>query len=176
MTAEQITEQIQTLLGVDADGRIGRKTRAAFDRLADADPTGDWPPSPALHSVKATSFADPADVLRFRECKVAGGSDEHCFSVGDNGVGFMGDDCTGPTPMCALPVEDWMERWGSKQAARLKPVIVMANGRMVQCLMGDTMPHRAHIHNGAGIDLNPAACAALGLNPPVKADAQWEWV
>jgi len=128
-----------------------------------------------VHSVVASSFADPDDVDAFKACKAKGGSDNYCFGLGDNGIGFMGDDCTGPTPMCALPFEDWMEKWGSPENARLKPVVVTANGKTVTCLMGDTMPKRAKIKNGAGIDLSPAAVAAVGLKPPIMAPATWRW-
>lgn len=128
-----------------------------------------------LHQVMASSFADPADIAAFRKCKAQGNSDEFCFKLGDNGIGFMGDDCTTSTPMCALPVEDWMERWGSKQNARLKPVVVTANGKTVVCLLGDTMPRRANIKNGAGIDLSPAAVAAIGKKPPLMIAATWSW-
>jgi hypothetical protein len=38
------------------------------------------------------------------------------------------------------------------------------------------MPHRAHITNGCGIDLNPGALRCLGLESPVKTQVYWEWV
>ncbi len=137
-------------------------------------------PAPAtatgtVHHVKASSFADPADVAAFKKCKAQGKTDTQCFKVGDNGIGFAGDDCTGPTPMCALPQEDWKERWGTKANARLKPVVVTANGRTVVCLLGDTMPKRANITNGAGIDLSPAAVKAIGKSPPLMISATWIW-
>lgn len=130
---------------------------------------GNW------HDVKASSFADPADVAAFRRCKASGGTDQECFRVGDNGIGAWGDDCTTDVPMCALPVEDWLEGWGSKAQAHLRPVEVECNGKVIRCLLGDTMPHRANIHNGAGIDLSPAACKALGLTPPIMVAARWRW-
>jgi hypothetical protein len=136
-------------------------------------------PQPAagpVHQVKASSFADPQDVRAFLTCKGGGGSDQACFRKGDNGIGFCGDDCTGPTPMCALPPEDWMAKWGNRTAARLKPVNVTIGGQTVVCKMGDTMPHRKNITNGAGIDLSPAAVAAFGLQPPLMVDAKWSWV
>lgn len=126
-----------------------------------------------VHSVKASSFADPADVRRFRACKAAGKSDMECFKVGDNGVGCWGDDTTVDRAMCALPREDW-EPLGN-QAARGKKVIVSANGLTIVCELRDTMPRRANIKNGAGIDLNPAACKALGLRPPIMLPATWRW-
>ncbi len=128
------------------------------------------------HHVLASSFADPADVAAFRRCKALGGSDQDCFKVGDNGRGCWGDDTTGRIPMCALPPEDMVERWGATAAARNKQVHVSANARDVVCILADRMPHRENIKNGAGIDLNPAAAYALGLNPPVLVSAIWTWI
>jgi len=125
-----------------------------------------------VHRVKASSFADPGDVEAFLRCKARGGSDQECFKVGDNGIGKWGDATTSDRPMCALPPEDW-EAFG--KAARGKRVLVKANGREVVCELRDTMPHRANITNGAGIDLNPAACAALGSKPPMLISATWQW-
>jgi hypothetical protein len=125
--------------------------------------------------VKATSFADLADVAAFRRCKNSGKSDKECFKVGDNGIGFMGADCTSGVPMCALPPEIWHKKWGSARNAHLKPVNVTIGGKTVRCVMGDTMPHLGNIRNGAGIDLNPAAVTAFGLKPPIKVDAVWSW-
>ena len=124
------------------------------------------------HSVKASSFADPDDVAKFRKCKAAGNSDEVCFKVGDNGIGKWGDDTTADVPMCALPPEDW-QHLGSK--ARGAKVQVEANGKTVVCELRDTMPHKANITNGAGIDLNSAAVKALGLTPPIMIPAVWKW-
>lgn len=129
-----------------------------------------------IHCVKATSFADPADIAAFRRCKAQGKSDEECFKVGDNGIGCWGDDVTGPEPACALPPEDMMERWGSVNAAKHKPVLVRGAGQTVTCILKDRMPHRAHIKNGAGIDLNPAAVAALGKHPPLELQVNWQWL
>ncbi len=135
------------------------------------------------HNVNATSFADPKDVARFRLCKTQGKSDAECFQVGDNGIGLWGDDCTTREPICALPPEDMEERWGATAgdkwaAARGKQVLVQrGNGdqHSVVCSLKDRMPHKAKIKNGAGIDLNPAACESLGLTPPVYAPVTWQW-
>jgi hypothetical protein len=129
-----------------------------------------------VHNVRASSFADPRDVARFRRCKAAGKSDQECFKIGDNGIGCFGDDCTGPVPMCALPPEDIEERWGDVNSGRHKHVRVTANDSSCVCVLADRMPHRAHITNGAGIDLSPAACNALGLTPPVMVQAAWQWL
>ncbi len=128
------------------------------------------------HHVKASSFADPRDVLAFRKCKAKGLSDKICFRVGDNGIGCWGDDTSqGSGPSCALPPEKMIERWGSTTAAKHRPVHVSADGKAVVCVLKDVMPHEANIRNGAGIDLNPDACAALGLTPPVMTAAAWKW-
>ena len=123
--------------------------------------------------VQASSFADPTDVAAFRRCKAKGMSDIEAFRYGDNGIGKWGSDTTeGSGPSCALPPEDWRPL-GDK--AHLAKVRVFANGRDVVCLLKDTMPARKNIKNGAGIDLNPDACEALGLRIPVMVAASWEW-
>lgn len=122
--------------------------------------------------VKASSFADPADIAAFRRCKNEGHSDQHCFRFGDNGVGAWGHDTTGTIPMCALPREDWQE--ANKVGGSI--VRVSFGSITVDCVLGDTMPRRANIKNGAGIDLNPAAVEAFGLRPPILKDGfSWEW-
>lgn len=126
----------------------------------------------AARKVLASSFADPADLRAFRRCKAQGKSDRECFKVGDNGIGCWGDDTAADRPMCALPPEDWRPL-GKK--ARGAAVLVEANGRRAACELRDTMPARRNIKNGAGIDLNPAACRALGLTPPVLVPATWRW-
>lgn len=130
------------------------------------------PDMPEIHQVKASSFADPADVAAFRRCKAQGKSDQECFKVGDNGIGKWGQDTTRDTPMCALPPEDW----NGLKTPWLQKVLVSANDKQVVCLLGDTMPHKANIKNGAGIDLNPAAVKALGLHPPIMIAATWQLV
>lgn len=156
---------IQGVLGVTVDGVWGPKSQAALDAIIHG----------TQHHVKASSFADPDDIAAFRRCKNTGKTDKECFKVGDNGIGFWGDDVTGPVPMCALPPEDMEEKWGSVAAAKHRPVIVTINGQSVTCVLADTMPHRANIENGAGIDLAPAAVHALGLTPPIMVPAIWQW-
>ncbi len=135
------------------------------------------------HVVKATSFADPRDIIRFHRCKERRGTDDECFKIGDNGVGMWGDDCAGDEPICALPPEDMEERWGATAADKWKAahgkfvLVQRGNGDTysVICTLKDRMPHKRNIKNGAGIDLNPAACDALGLKPPVYAAVTWQW-
>jgi hypothetical protein len=128
-----------------------------------------------IHEVKASSFADPADVAAFRRCKAKGGSDKQCFRVGDNGIGFWHDDTSqGSGPSCALPPETMVEEWGSVSMAHNQQVNVTYQDQSVTCFVRDTMPHLENITNGAGIDLNPDAVSALGLTPPIMVDATWE--
>ena len=161
-------QQMQAVLGVEPDNKWGPLSQGAFDSIVHPEQT---PEDPSLHAVHASSFADPADVAAFRRCKEAGHSDETCFAVGDNGIGCWGDDCTGPEPMCALPPEDW-EGLKNPRGALIE---ITANGKTVIAKLGDTMPHRRNITNGAGIDLNAACCAALDLRPPVMIPATWRW-
>lgn len=159
--------EVQTVLGVVPDGKWGPKSQAALDAAINEGHAGQ------VHSVQASSFADPADVAAFRKCKAAGNSDQFCFSKGDNGIGRWGDDTTTAVPMCALPPEDW-EFLGSR--ARGAKVLVKSGGKEVVCELRDTMPHRKNITNGAGIDLNAAAWKVLGKTPPVMESATWQWV
>lgn len=175
-TAKETAQSIQTILGVTPDGQLGPKSLAAFQALAQADPASSWPQDASVHFVFASSFADPADLKAFQEAKARGETDEEAFRVGDNCVGKWGDSTAeGTGPQCALPPEDWEAKWGPGDAARHKPVIVTVNGKSVVCLLGDTMPHKAAIQNGAGIDLNPDAVAALGLTSPIMVRATWQW-
>jgi hypothetical protein len=168
--------QIQSVCGTEMDGIPGAKDDAAIAALRAAALAEYKATKPEpVHNVKASSFADKADVEAFRRCKAQDGSDQDCFLVGDNGIGCWNDDCAEGPPMCALPPEDMEERWGSVAAAKHKKVMVVANGRIVTCILGDRMPHRENIKNGAGIDLNPAACSALGLKPPIIVKATWRW-
>lgn len=169
---------IQAILNVTQDGQIGAHTIAALQSLVTTADDAPWPivaqDGAEVHHVMASSFADPSDVAAFRHCKVLGGSDQDCFKVGDNGVGKWGDDCTeGSGPKCALPPEDWLARWGVN--ARHARVLVTIGDKSVLCAMDDTMPHRANITNGAGIDLSPDAVAELGQKVPLMAKATWQW-
>lgn len=179
MNSESTRKAVQNLLHCAEDGVFGPKTLDAYNLLAGLPDSSQWPPDASAptsgdgwHSVKASSFADPADVAAFRRCKNQGGSDQACFKVGDNGVGKWGDDCSqGSGPACALPPEDW----GQFPDARGKKVVVRINGVSVFCNLKDTMPHKANITNGAGIDLNPDTVAELGQRVPLMIAAEWRW-
>ncbi len=126
----------------------------------------------------ASSFADPADVRRFTAAKAKGMTDKQAFAVGDNGVGCFGDFTAQlVTPMCALPPDDMIAKFGSVAKAKHARVLVESreNGLHVVCIVADRMPWKKNIKNGCGIDLNPAACKALRLKPPVKHPVKWTW-
>lgn len=167
--------QIQIALGVTADGIWGPNSQAALQSLIAASQTPVESPE-TVHAVKASSFADPADVRAFKRCKDRGGTDQDCFKVGDNGIGCWGDDCSeGSGNSCALPPDDLIAKWGTVDAAKHKVVHVSANNQSANCVVKDRMPWKKNITNGAGIDLNPDTVRALGLEPPIMIKATWEW-
>jgi len=158
---------IQTVLGVTIDGIWGEKSQAALDSVINGIEDTGW------HDVIASSFADPADIRAFKRCKDNGGSDQQCFKIGDNGIGLWGDSCAeGTGNSCALPPEDWSPFF---HTARNKGVIVKRGTTEIQCQLKDTMPHKANIKNGAGIDLNPDSVKALGMVPPIMEKVSWKW-
>jgi hypothetical protein len=167
---------IQMVLGVTPDGVWGPKSQAAFDKLFESvtPPLNKW-----KHDTYASSFADPVDIKAFEECKAEGKSDNECFKVGDNGIGCWGDSTVeGTGPSCALPPETMTARWKSKANAKHKEVLVQRkeSGKEVVCILKDQMPSIKNLHNKAHIDLNPDACAALGLEPPIMEPVLWWWV
>lgn len=128
--------------------------------------------------VKASSFADPKDVAAYKKAIAQGKTPAEARKVGDNGIGKWGDETAREdNPMCALPPEDWLAKWGSDSNARGKKVAVTYNGKTVIGELRDTMPHKHHIKNGAGIDLNPGFAKAFGVAPPfLLPGVKWEWV
>ena len=128
--------------------------------------------------VIASSFADPRDVAAYKKAIAQGMTEQDALKIGDNGIGKWGDvTARDDVPMCALPPEDWIAKWGPGSNARGKKVAVTYRGKTVIGELRDTMPHRAHITNGAGIDLNPGFAKAFGLRPPfLVPGVRWEWV
>ena len=125
------------------------------------------------HKVWASSFADPDDIRAFRRCKAQGKTDKQCFEVGDNGIGFWGDDVSeGSGPACALPPEV-IDYFG---LGHNSPLIVAHNDKEATVLVRDHMPHLSYLesHNRKyRIDLNPDACHALGISIPAEAQVIW---
>jgi hypothetical protein len=166
---------IQGVLGVNMDGVWGPKSQAALDKITLPQPDSS---TEVEHDTFASSFADPDDVAAFKRCKDAGGSDNECFKVGDNGIGCWGDSTVvGTGPSCALPPEYMVSRWGSKSAAKNKKVKVRRkiNGATVVCVLKDVMPSLDNLANKARIDLNPDACYAINLEPPIMEPVLWHW-
>ena len=123
-----------------------------------------------VHSVMASSFADEKDVAEYRRWKGMGASDKIAFAHGDNGIGCWGDDTTTDEPMCALPPDDWK----TFKKPHGQKILVCVHGTQIVCRLMDTMPLKANIRNGAGIDLNPGAQKAFGLKPPFLVPATWQ--
>jgi len=131
-----------------------------------------------MPTVIASSFADPNDVAAYKRAIAQGKTEAEALKVGDNGIGKWGDvTARDDVPMCALPPEDWLAKWGNEHNARGKKVAVTYRGKTVIGELRDTMPHRANIRNGAGIDLNPGFGKEFGLHPPFMVPGvKWEWV
>ena len=51
-----------------------------------------------VHVVKASSFADPADVVAFKKCLKSGKTAKQCLAVGDNGIGSGATIRPSPSP------------------------------------------------------------------------------
>jgi hypothetical protein len=128
--------------------------------------------------VVASSFADLKDLAAYKKAIAQGKTERQALAVGDNGIGCWGDKTArDDIPMCALPPEDWMAKWGPGHNARGKKVAVTFKGKTVTGELRDTMPHKADITNGTGIDLNPGFAKTFGLTPPfILQGVKWEWV
>jgi hypothetical protein len=133
---------------------------------------------------KASSYGDAKDMADYQRALVsflrAGYSqrvaEAKARKVGDPGIGWCDNVLSDTrTPWVALPVEDWKGRFGTKAKAHKARVRVTIGKRTVVCILGDTMPHRSNITNGAVIDLAPGAQAAFGLFPPFLVPCEWEW-
>lgn len=159
-------QQIQTILGVSADGQWGKQSQGALDGLIHG--------SPDKHVGKASSFADPADIRAFDHCKAQGKSDQECFKTGDNGIGCWGDNTReGSGACCAIQGQHMIEKWGSRDAAKHKDVVLTINDQTHTIPVKDRLTDNSP--NGAVIDLNPDACALYGLTPPLMVECEWKW-
>jgi hypothetical protein len=130
-----------------------------------------------MTDVTASTFADPADIAAYKSAITAGESVKAALYVGDNGIGYWGDDTTSlDNPICALPRDDWETKWGPGKEARGKCVNVTYRGKTVVAKLLDTMPVHKKIKNGAGIDLNPCLCKTFSIAPgDLYPGFQWEW-
>lgn len=127
-------------------------------------------------NVIASDFASLADLAGYRRAKARGLSDKEAFKYGDNGIGCWGAlTAQEQTPMCALPPDDMIAKFGTIAKAKNAKVKVTVGKLSVVCVLADRMPWKKDIKNGCGIDLNPAALKALRLKSPVKTSAVWVW-
>lgn len=159
-----IKKRIQAGLGVVVDGDWGPKSQDALNLLAYRG-TLTW------ISCEASSFADPADLRSFKRCKATGKTDLQCFAVGDNGVGECGVITSQEhTPYVAVHKDFMISRWGSKSAAWLREVEVVANGVTFRAKVGDRISAKGRI------DLNPACLKLINKPAPLKTAAKWRWL
>lgn len=163
--------KIQSHLGVKADGFWGLISQQALIDLIDGVTNKKKPATSGFKAV-ASSFADPADVTAFKQCKALGKSDLACFKVGDNGIGQFGKiTAQTHTEMVAIHKDDMVAKWGSVTGAAHRLVTVTYKGTTITAAVEDRLgvPGR--------IDLNPAAAKQLGLNPPfLVKNCYWDWV
>lgn len=187
-----IIEQIQTIIGVTPDGIWGPISQSALIASDDATKEkvqailgvtvdGQWGPvsQGALNAARGSvgftpttfsSFADPADVRAFKQCKKTGRSDVSCFNEGDNGIGQFGQITAQDTiPMVAINGEEMKARWGSIGAAAHRIVLIRTTGDTIEARVED------RISAPGRVDLNPAAAKALGLEPPFLTHGEWMW-
>lgn len=116
-----------------------------------------------MQRVTATSFADPADLRAFNRVFKQTGSTEKALEAGDNGIGGWGySTVTGTGPCCALSA-------ATEGFLRGRMVRVFYGEKHCDCDVRDYGPH-------GRIDLNPDACAELGLVPPVEVLVDWIWL
>jgi hypothetical protein len=163
-------KKLQGLCGVLPDGNWGSVSSAALKCVIFGISIN------GVNTCKATSFADPADVAAFRKCKAEGGTDEHCFAFGDNAIGAWGNDTSaGSGPQVALPPEVLIALYVSLTHAKGKNIVVtnLANGKSVQAVVEDLMPHLGHEVSGAGIDCNYDTVAELGEEAPMSITVTW---
>jgi hypothetical protein len=161
--------KIQRLLGVEDDGFWGPNSQQALNNELEG--VGGSGGGNGPFEAEASSFADPKDVEDFKKCKAQGKTDKQCFKVGDNGIGKFGKiTAQTTTPMVAIHPSDATKRWGSMNAAAHRMVRVSLGSRSVTASVEDQLGVAGRI------DLNPAAAAQLGLNPPFLKDCTWEWV
>lgn len=120
----------------------------------------------------ADTFADYSDLRAYINARDnLGKSPEEALAYGDNGVGEWGAiTAQTHTPMVAICPEHLD---GQVHGARVL-VINHNNGKQVTAIYDDARPHYAHIPDGSLIELNPAACDALGITPP-DSPANIEW-
>lgn len=111
--------------------------------------------------LKATSFADVADLVEYNNRVRKGMSPQKALNFGDNGLGSTQLSTVAGTGPCVAMAKPWASR---------KVRVTLKNGKTLIAEVRDTGPKGV-------VDLNPDACAALGLKPPVmEQGASVEWI
>lgn len=133
---------------------------------------------------KASSYGDAEDMRAYQKALIAflkagkrqADAEAAARKVGDPGIGWADNVLSDASvPWVALPYEDWQGKYGTKRRAHGAKVRVKIRDKSVVCVLGDTMPHKANIKNGAVIDLAPGAQLAFGLKAPFLVDCDWDW-
>lgn len=158
-----VLASLQKVLGVEETGLWNVLSQEALNKVLDE--------TPKWFHCDASSFADPADVRAFDNCKTTGKSDLACFAIGDNGIGQFGKiTAQDHTPMIAVNKETMIARWGGVLASAHRPVEVEINGHVFKATVED------RISAPGRIDLNPACAKVAGLQPPFVAFCNWRWL
>lgn len=125
-----------------------------------------------MTTARATSYSGLKDLVAYIDCLLAGGSESHCYSKGDNGRGCWGDVVAQlKTPMVAIPAAEMVKKFGDSAHARGKLVTVtLQGGKPFDAEVRDKAPDGV-------VDLNPAALVAAGLPSDIELDvpATWKW-
>lgn len=127
-----------------------------------------------MTTARATSFSGLKDLVAYIDCLLAGGTETHCYSKGDNGRGAWGDVvATIAHPMVALPVSEMEAKFGHGNSHEAK-------GKLVTITLQGGQPFQAQVMDKAPagvVDLNPGALIAAGLPMDTELDvpAVWEW-
>jgi len=111
----------------------------------------------------ATSFADAEDLRRFNRVLRQGGTNHQALEVGDNGIGAWGFSTVKGTGPCVALAPS------TPGFSRGRLLRVFFGEKSVDADVRDVGPE-------GRIDLNPDACAELGLVPPVKVMVDWVWL
>lgn len=124
----------------------------------------------AANLALASTFADPADVRRYREARAAGATESQALAVGDNGVSAYGDDTTSSVdPIVALPPDT--PGFAHNRFVELTG----PDGRSGIARVSEKMPATAKLKGNATIDLNPGAARLIG-HPGGVYPVSWRFI
>ena len=113
--------------------------------------------------LRATSFADAADLRAYNRALQSGRTGRQALEVGDNGIGAWGKSTVAGTGPCVALSPHFS---GFRPGRILR---VTFGEKFVDCDVRDIGPEEV-------VDLNPDACAELGLKPPVSTFVDVAWL